>query len=98
MTSYRTGWIVGYEEGRPSIRTAPRRERHEDRAPFSSDANELPSVALTTPYGRDYRLGCGLGLLERGKTFDLGVDAQRRESPMDGRATNGFMGRATLRW
>ncbi len=50
MTSYRTGRVVGYEEGGHSIRTVPRRERHEDRAPFSSDANELPSVALTTRF------------------------------------------------
>lgn len=47
MTSYRTGRIVGYEEGGSSIPTAPRQVRHEDRAPSSSDANELPSVALT---------------------------------------------------
>ena len=50
MTSYRTGRIVGYEAGGDSIRTAPRQERHEDGAPLSSDANELPSVALTTRF------------------------------------------------
>ena len=47
MMSYRTGRIVGYEEDGNSIRNAPRQEHHEDGAPFSSDANELPSVALT---------------------------------------------------
>ena len=41
---------MGYEEGGPSIRTTPRQEPHEDRAPFSSDANELPSVGLTTRF------------------------------------------------
>ena len=48
--SYRTGRIVGYEEDGDSIRNAPRLERHEDGAPFSSDANELPSVALTARF------------------------------------------------
>ena len=59
-----------------------------------------PRVGLTTsPYGRDYRVGYGLGVLEQGKVnFELGVDAQRRESPMYGEASNGFMGRATLGW
>ena len=28
--------------------------------------------------------------------IELGVDAQRRESPMQGEASNGVMGRATL--
>ena len=59
-----------------------------------------PRVGWTTsPYGRDYRLGYGLGGLEQGKvSFELGVDAQRRESPMHGGASNGFMGRAALGW
>jgi hypothetical protein len=60
-----------------------------------------PRVGWTTsPYGRDYRrVGYGLGALEQGKVdFELGVDAQRRESPMHGEAGNGFMGRAALGW
>ena len=59
-----------------------------------------PRIGLTTSqYGRDYRVGYGLGVLERGQVnFDLGVDAQRRESPMLGEASNGLMGRATLGW
>ena len=59
-----------------------------------------PRVGLTTsPYGRDYRVGYGLGVLEQGQVnFELGVDAQRRESPMQGEASNGVMGRATLGW
>ena len=59
-----------------------------------------PRVGLTTSqYGRDYRVGYGLGVLDRGKVnLDLGVDAQRRESPMQGEASNGFLGRATLGW
>ena len=59
-----------------------------------------PRFGLTTsPYGRDYRVGYGLGVLDRSDVnFELGVDAQRRESAMDGGASNGFMGRATLGW
>ena len=59
-----------------------------------------PRVGLTTsPHGRDYRVGYILGVLEQGKlNFELGVDAQRRESPMQGEASNGVMGRATLGW
>ena len=57
-----------------------------------------PRIGLTTsPYGRDYRVGYGLGVLDRGKvSFELGVDALRRESPMQSGASNGFQGRATL--
>ncbi len=59
-----------------------------------------PRVGLTTSqYGRDYRVGYGLGVLDRSDVnFELGVDAQRRESPMEGGASNGLMGRATLGW
>ena len=49
--------------------------------------------------GRDYRIGYGLGVLDRESlSFDLGVDAQRRESPMLARADMGFLGRAALGW
>ena len=52
-----------------------------------------------TEYGRDYRLGYGLGVLNRGGlTFELGVDAQRRESPVLGGTSNGVLGRAMLGW
>ena len=59
-----------------------------------------PRVGLTTSeYGRDYRVGYGLGVLDRGKlNFELGIDAQRREMPMQGEASNGLMGRGTLGW
>ena len=44
-------------------------------------------------------MGYGLGVLERGKVnFELGVDAERRESPTLDGADNGFLGRATLSW
>ena len=59
-----------------------------------------PRVGLTTsPYGRDYRFGYGLRVLDQGKvSFELGVDAQRRESATAGGARNGLLGRATLGW
>ena len=59
-----------------------------------------PRVGLaTSQYGRDYRVGYGLGVLDRSDVnFELGVDAQRRESAMEGGASNGFMGRTTLGW
>ena len=53
----------------------------------------------TSEYGRDYRIGYGLAVLDRESlSFDLGVDAQRRESPMLDRADMGFLGRAALGW
>ena len=59
-----------------------------------------PRVGFSaSEYGRDYRVGYGLGVLDRGNVnFELGVDAQRRESPMEGGTSNGFLGRATLGW
>ena len=30
--------------------------------------------------------------------IDVGVDAQRRESPMEGGTSDGFLGRATIGW
>ena len=54
----------------------------------------------TSEYGRDYRVGYGLGVLDRENVnFELGVDAHHRESPMlFDSADNGFLGRATLGW
>ena len=53
----------------------------------------------TSPYGRDYQVGYGLGVLERGTlNLDLRIEAQRRESTPKGAAGNGLTGRATLGW
>ena len=53
----------------------------------------------TSEYGRDYRLGYGLGVLNRESlNFELGVDAQRRESPMQGTTSSGVRGRVTVGW
>ena len=59
-----------------------------------------PPVGFSTSeYGRSYRVGYGLGVLERESlNFELGVDAHRRESPMIGGTDNTFLGRATLGW
>lgn len=37
----------------------------------------------TSEYGRDYRMGYGMQVLEQGKlNLELGIDAERRESPL----------------
>ena len=59
-----------------------------------------PRVGVTNSmYGRDYRAGFGLGVLESGKLhFDLGLDAQRRENALAGGADSGVLARATVSW
>ena len=50
--------------------------------PVGSRLVGTPRVGFSTSeYGRDYRVGYGLGVLDRESlNFELGVDAQRRES------------------
>ena len=59
-----------------------------------------PRVGVSTSeYGRDYRIGYGLGVLDRERlNLELGVDAHRRESPMLDGTDNGALARATMRW
>ena len=59
-----------------------------------------PRVGLvSSEYGRDYRVGYGLGVLgTESLRFELGVDAHRRESPLEGGADTGALGRVTLGW
>ena len=60
-----------------------------------------PRVGISTSeYGRDYRVGYGLGLLDRNSlNVELGVDAQRRESPRQGGgADQAVVGRVSLGW
>ena len=59
-----------------------------------------PKVGISnSTYGRDYRFGYGLGVLEQGRVnFELAAEAQRRESPTAGEVSNGFLGRATIGW
>ena len=66
--------------------------------PVGSRFVGTPRVGFAaTPYGRDYRMGYGLTLLERRPlNLELGVDARRRESPMLASADLGFLGRAKL--
>ena len=53
----------------------------------------------TSEYGRNYRLGYGLGVLSRESLeFELGVDAARLESLGYGDADHGVQGRLTARW
>ena len=59
-----------------------------------------PRVGVSTSeYGRAYRLGYGLTVAQRGAMrVELGVDAQRRESPTQGGVDTGVLGRAALGW
>ena len=68
--------------------------------PVGSRFVGTPRIGFSTSeYGRDYRVGYGLGVLNRESlTFELGVDAQRRTSPLLGGTSNGVLGRATVGW
>ena len=59
-----------------------------------------PRVGVgTSEMGRDYRLGYSLVARGgEGTTFELGVDAQRRERPLPGGTDHGALARATMRW
>ena len=65
-----------------------------------------PRVGLrTSEYGRDYRVGYGMQVLEQGKlNLELGIDAERRESPVfhleegAGGTDQRVLGRATVQW
>ena len=59
----------------------------------------------TSEYGRDYRIGYGMQVLEQGKlNLELGIDAERRESPIfhrqeqAGGTDQRVLGRATVQW
>ena len=68
--------------------------------PVGSRFVGTPRVGFSTSeYGRDYRVGYGLGVLDRERlNLELGVDAQRRERPLPGGTDHGALARATLRW
>ncbi len=68
--------------------------------PVGSRFVGTPRVGLaTSEYGRDYRMGYGLTLLQRETlSFEMGVDARRRESPAAGGTDTGVLGRAAVRW
>ena len=59
----------------------------------------------TSEYGRDYRIGYGMQVLKQGRlNLQLGVDAERRESPIfhlqeqSGGTDQRVLGRATVQW
>ena len=59
----------------------------------------------TSEYGRDYRIGYGVGVLEQGRlNLQIGVDAERRESALVQMQEQGagpdqrVLGRATVQW
>ena len=53
----------------------------------------------TSEYGRDYRLGYGLTVFERGSmNFELGIEGTRRESSRQGVTDHGALARLTARW
>ena len=60
----------------------------------------MPSFGIgASGHGRDYRLGYGLTVAQGGAMhFELGIDANRRESPAQGTAEHGVLGRLTARW
>ena len=68
--------------------------------PVGSRFVGTPRVGFSaSEYGRDYRVGYRLGVLDQGNTkFELGVDAQRQENALRGGTSNRFLGRATLGW
>ena len=68
--------------------------------PVGSRFVGTPRVGFSaSEHGQDYRVGYGLGVLDReSMNFELGVEAQRRSSPMLGGASNGVLGQATLGW
>ena len=68
--------------------------------PLGSRFVGTPRIGVAaTEHGREYRLGYGLGVLDRESlNLELGVDAHRRESPTLDGTDNGFLGRATLGW
>ena len=77
--------------------------QHDDRVSVPDPPELAEDRAGLRPVPRavvpPYRAGYGLRVLERGSfDFELGFDAQRRESATVGEASNGFLGRATLGW
>ena len=74
--------------------------------PMGSQFVGTPRAGVrTSEYCRDYRIGYGMQVLEQGKLNpQLGVDAERRESPLfqmqeQGAGTDQrVLGRGTVQW
>ena len=94
-----------------SVRHAGRRQppRHRGRLRpclWARDFVGTPRVGVrTSEYGQDYRLGYGVEVLQQGTlNLKLGVDAERRVSPVfgmreaAGAADQRVLGRASVQW
>ena len=59
-----------------------------------------PRIGLSSSeYGRAYRVGYGMTLIEHGALgFEVGVDVQRRENAGQGNTDSGILGRARVMW
>ena len=74
--------------------------------PIGAQFVGTPRVGLrTSKYGRDYRIGYGMHVLEQGRlNLQLGVDAERRVSPVfqmhddSGAADQRILGTASVQW
>ena len=68
--------------------------------PVGSRLVGTPRFGVTTSeYGRDYRLGYKLTLLQGGAmSFQFGLDAQRRESLLQDKPDHSLVGRLTVGW
>ena len=68
--------------------------------PVGSRLVGTPRFGVTTSeYGRDYRLGYSLAVVQGGAmSFQFGLDAQRRESLGRGDADHSLVGRLTVGW
>ena len=68
--------------------------------PVGSRFVGTPRVGFSSSqYGRDYRVGYGLRVLDRDSVnVELGVDAQGRESPMLGGTDHGVLSQVSVGW
>ena len=68
--------------------------------PVGSRLVGTPRFGVTTSeYGRDYRLGYSLAVVQGGAmSFQFGLDAQRRESLLQEKPDHSLMGRVTATW
>ena len=57
------------------------------------------SASRLPEYGRDYRLGYSLAVVQGGAmSFQFGLDAQRRESLLQEKPDHSLVGRLTVGW
>ena len=68
--------------------------------PVGSRLVGTPRFGVTTSeYGRDYRLGYSLAVVQgSGMSFQFGLDAQRRESLLQEKPDHSLVGRLTVGW